>query len=492
MGAPSEAPAADFGAPADFDTSETVPASEASPAQPLAPGAPPVSAVPPAPARVGPDPRIVQFLKQGDDAMARGNVQEAIDLWSRVFLIDLSNDEASQRIDRARDAQAENARKVDTLVSEGIQLYDTGDLTGARHKFLNVLAMAEGDATARSYLNQIDSSLATAPSGAPLSSLALSDFGSEDLAPAGASSHVAEAPLAEIVRTEPESDAEAGPEEERSAPARRTVDVRILLLAAVVVLVAIGLGTWFLLRKRGTSAASPTPVPATGRPGTTTPQPGGAAAPHAVDQAQALFDQGKVEEAQALAKSVSATDPRYPDALAFIAKMQSSAPPLPTPGGQTAASLDELRVTGLAAAKASRFIDAMKALDRVVKAHPEDVEAAQELARSRDQVAAMASAVKSFNESDYESAIKLLWTLRKANGDNKDVEEYLFKSYFNQGVQNLQAGNAPASASAFQEALNLHPTDTEAQRHLKFSRKYVKGTTELVAQIYVRHLTSRF
>ncbi|MEO8584737.1 MAG: hypothetical protein ABI584_01110, partial [Acidobacteriota bacterium] len=52
------------------------------------------------------DPRITQFLKQGDEALSRGNAQEAIDLWSRVFLIDLSNEEASRRIDSAREAQA--------------------------------------------------------------------------------------------------------------------------------------------------------------------------------------------------------------------------------------------------------------------------------------------------------------------------------------------------------------------------------------------------
>ncbi len=108
------------------------------------------------------DPRITQFLKQGDEALARGNAQEAIDLWSRVFLIDLSNEEASRRIDAARESQAESARKIDILLTEGVTQYENGDLAGARNKFLDVLAASEHDATARGYLNQIEAALAAA------------------------------------------------------------------------------------------------------------------------------------------------------------------------------------------------------------------------------------------------------------------------------------------------------------------------------------------
>ena len=116
------------------------------------------------------DARITQFLKQGDEAFARGNAQEAIDLWSRVFLIDLSNEEASRRIDSAREAQAETARKIDMLLSEGVQSYEAGDLAGARNKFLDVLALSEHDATARGYLNQIEAALSTpGAGGAPAS-----------------------------------------------------------------------------------------------------------------------------------------------------------------------------------------------------------------------------------------------------------------------------------------------------------------------------------
>ncbi len=149
--------------------------SAALPADPFASPAPvlPFPDRGPAPGSAAPaDPRISQFLRQGDDAAARGHLQEAIDLWSRVFLIDLSNDEASRRIDAAREKQSEAARQLDVLLTEGVQRYEAGDLPSARNAFLQVLTLSESDATARNYLNQIDAVLAVPSAGAAPSSAA--------------------------------------------------------------------------------------------------------------------------------------------------------------------------------------------------------------------------------------------------------------------------------------------------------------------------------
>ena len=45
---------------------------------------------------------IEQYLADGDKAFESGDYQAAIDLWSRIFLIDVTNDEASQRIEKAK------------------------------------------------------------------------------------------------------------------------------------------------------------------------------------------------------------------------------------------------------------------------------------------------------------------------------------------------------------------------------------------------------
>ncbi|MGA7990880.1 MAG: tetratricopeptide repeat protein [Thermoanaerobaculia bacterium] len=431
------------------------------------------------------DPRIVQFLKQGDEAFARGNAQEAIDLWSRVFLIDLSNEEASHRIDAAREAQAGTARKIDILLSEGVQSYEAGDLAGARNKFLDVLALSEHDATARGYLNQIDAALSTPLAGAapPTAPTPESDFMRNEIEAPHAPAFADEIPPLEEAPL-----GEGGAPERATLPSssRSRVDLRVLIGAALVLLAAVAGGTfWFL---RGSRSAPP---PAAG-----TASPGKAGVPmrpadDPFQKAQALFDAGKIDEAIGVLLKLPDSDPRHNEALVRIEKMKSSAAPTPVPAAPSDAVLDSMRAAGFAAVASSRYIDAVKNLDPVVKAHPQDAEAAAALKRSLDQVAALSSAVKSYNEGDYDSAIKLLWEARKQDAKNQDVEEYLANAYVNASIQALQAGNMAKAQTALKEATELRPNDAEAQRLLRFARKYPRGATDLLSKILIKHLTVR-
>ena len=430
------------------------------------------------------DARIIQFLKQGDEAFARGNAQEAIDLWSRVFLIDLSNEEASRRIDSARESQAETARKIDMLLSEGVQSYEAGDLAGARNKFLDVLALSENDATARGYLNQIDAALSTpATTGSPATaSTPDSDFMRNEIEAPHSPSFADEIPSLD----EGASGESAIPERATlPAKGRGRVDLRVLLAGGLILLAAVAGGTyWFLRGSRPAAAPHPGPAAST-RSGA--PRP----ADDSFQKAQALFEAGKIDEAIAVLVKIPDADPRHNEALVRIEKMKSSAAPTPAPAAPSEAALDEMRVAGFAAIASSRYIDAVKNLDPVVKARPQDVEAAAALKKSLDQVAALSSAVKSYNEGDYESAIKLLWEARKVDAKNQDVEEYLANAYVNSSIQALQAGNMAKAQSSLKEATELRPGDAEAQRLLRFVRKYPRGATDLLSRIFIKHLAVR-
>ena len=480
------------------------------PAGHLAPKGPPTGSTPPplpaagpapvphaagaAPARppsgVQTDPRITQFLKQGDEALARGNAQEAIDLWSRVFLIDLSNEEASRRIDAAREAQAESARKIDMLLSEGVNSYETGDLAGARNKFLDVLAVSEHDATARGYLNQIEAALTT-PDGSPEPvppNAADSDFMKNEIEAPAPPSFADDSGVKRPGGAEGAdfgADAESARKPMQTPGPKARVDLRVLLAAAVLVLAAVAGGTYLFLRKKPPSGPANTTTPAKGAPG------GASAQEDTFQKAEALFGAGKIDEAIAVLAKVPESDPRRNEALVRIEKMKSSAPPTPGPAPPNAAALDEMRIAGFTAMAASRYIDALKNLDPVVKARPQDTEAAAAAQRAHEQVEALRSASKSYNEGDYDSAIKLLWELRKGDPKNQDVEEYLVNAYFNSAVQSFQAGNMEKAKIAVKEATDIRPGDVEAQRLLRFARKYPKGATDLLSRILIKNLTLR-
>ncbi len=266
---------------------------------------------------------------------------------------------------------------------------------------------------------------------------------------------------------------------------------------ALVVLVAIAGGAWWLFRGK-LPATRPPFAPAAAEPKKETAgAPGPAAArlkPAAEDpftHAQSLYSQGKTDAAIQLLLAVPDNDPRHNEALAKIDRYRNAGAPPPAPAAPSSANLEQLRAQGLAAMKTSRYIDAFKALDPVVKVHPEDTEAAQALLRAREAVDGLRAAAKSYSEGDYESAIKLLWERRSSDPKNQDVEEYLLNSYVNSGIQALQSGNNARATEALQDAVKIRSSDREAQRLLKFSRKYPKGATDLMARIYIRHLSLR-
>ena len=488
--APAPPPAADpFAAPApDPFAAPAAPADalapSAFPADPFAAPAP-TSFPAPAPA-ASVDPRIVQFLRQGDEAEARGHIQEAIDLWSRVFLIDLSNEEASRRIDGAREKQNEAARKLDVLLAEGVQHYDAGDLPSARNAFLQVLTLSETDATARNYLNQIDAALAGPAAGSAPPSIPDEPYLRDELeSPVHPSFAEGLPSLDEHAGPGPDLDeAELAPSRDEVAASTRSgkVDGRLLVGVGAVVLLGVAAAAWFLFRPKPDTQPAVADTP----PSVTVP------AQNPLEKAQALFKQGKVEEALGILTAIPASDPRHDEALVFIDQFKSSAAPSPDSGPAVSeAQVDEARLSGLAALSSGRYIDAVKSLDLVVKARPEDTEASQALGKAREAVSALGAAIRSYNEQDYESAQRLLWDLRKQDPKNQDVEEYLFKSYFNDGILSLQSGNTKRAAESFKEATAVRPQDVEAQRHLKFARRYAGGTDDLLARIYVRHVSLR-
>ena len=125
-----------------------------------------------------------------------------------------------------------------------------------------------------------------------------------------------------------------------------------------------------------------------------------------------------------------------------------------------------------------------------MKARPDDAEAAQALARARDAVSALGSAIRSYNEQDYESAQRLLWDLRKQDPKNQDVEEYLFKSYFNDGVLSLQSGNTKKAARGVPGSRRAPPAgrrDAAAPEVRAAVRR--TATDDLLARIYVKHVS---
>ena len=64
-------------------------------------------------------------------------------------------------------------------------------------------------------------------------------------------------------------------------------------------------------------------------------------------------------------------------------------------------------------------------------------------------------------------------------------------AYVNAAIQALQAGNMAKALASLKEATELRPGDAEAQRLLRFARKYPRGATDLLSKILIKHLAVR-
>lgn len=413
---------------------------------------------------------IASLLRQGDDAASKGDRQQAIEVWSRIFLIDINNSEAVSRIEKARQDMAEGNRVVSEGLKTGREKFEAGDYAGAREAFLQVLAIDENEPTARSHLNRIQ----------------------EQLTSPGEDADRERPPVPSVSSPAAVSASAPAPPEARRPPARAIRINRAVGLIAVFALLALA-GIFFVFRVARPKAAAAKAEPA----------PAAASVRHAEELAAA----GKLGEARAELLRVAPSSPEYAAARKMMADLgkgsapagaavgsAASAPPPPASSGAPASKEGEAALLRAAAEKAlaeKRYIDALKNFHLAAAAFRDDPTFAQEMGTAADKVSALTPAVKLYNEGEYETAIPVLWRISQEDRENKDARSYLLRAYYNQGVTQLQNGLYPKAAQSFTEALSIDPADAEAIRHKKFAERYRKGDLDLMGRIYVRHLNHR-
>jgi tetratricopeptide (TPR) repeat protein len=427
---------------------------------------------------------IESLLLKGDEAASVGNRQQAIEIWSRIFLIDINNSEAVGRIEKARQEMAEGNKRIAESLKRGREKFEAGDFTAAREAFLEVAAADESDATARSYLDRIEQELARPSSGLDLShKTPQGDILAEEFAETAETVAPAPAPAAK-------SKATTAP----SAP-RRPLDKRFLIALGGALLLTVAVGAYYLLRPSGSRAAAPA---AGGGP--------------SLEHATMLFRYVKLAETIAELKQIPAENPDYARAQKLLASLTrkgsgaaagaegAAAPAGGAEGGGADASKPaagpppeavQMRAEGEKALSEKRYIDALKSLNLAAPAFQSDPTFAPLVGQASEKVAELTPAVKLYNEGEYETAVPILWRIFQSDRTNQDARSYLLRSYYNEGVGQLQNGLYPKAVESFSEVLSIAPDDAEAVRHKKFAERYLKGDLDLMGRIYVRHITQR-
>jgi tetratricopeptide (TPR) repeat protein len=414
--------------------------------------------------------KIEGYLSEGDHAFDGGDYQGAIDLWSRIFLIDVTNDQASERIERAKAKRRESEQRLEAVLSTATAAFARGDRAAAREKFTEVLQIDPNNATARDYLDRMSSEPAAAETFAPPPDEKFDVF-ADDM---GLPSEVITPPEPdEIPAATPPPPRKAGP---AKAPAAAGKKAPLGLIAGVLAIVVLAAGGWFAWKRLASQpAADPVQTQA------------------ALTRATTLAQQGQYDQAIAILQNIKPGDPEHDRALVMIAELQQKkATAAQMIDGKPAAIFyDEQIALARSAFDAHDYAAAKRALEQATRVKPLSADAQSLYQTAAQQVAMLDGAKGLFRERRFQEALSSLQTLLTQDPQNKDIQRLITDAHFNIGALALQEEKTQDAIQAFDQVLQSNPNDELARRSRELALRYDGEPKDLLYRIYIKYLPFR-
>ncbi len=443
------------------------------------------------------DRRIRELLDEGQRAQDSGDLQGAIDAWSRIFLIDIDHQEAARRIEQARKLKAEHERQAEEIFHEGVAKIEAGDLQGARQDLQRVLEIQPGYFVAREYLQQLEAGkvpvIKPKPKESPSSS-ALPTPSDLDLDPGTGElkeeilipPDPSEVAAAERQRTKQKPKPVGGPPA-RQGRARKT----FVMVGSAVLVLALAGGAFVYLKKDQLFPNSQTDEASIGGPAITDP----------IGRATELQKSGKTQSAISQLKRIPPSDPAYAQAQDLIKQWSANiAPATPTPAATPVVAVAPPPVSAerLAILTAARdayqggsYLEAIRRLEQASAQGQLEAADAEMLANAKSRIEPLAAQIDLFRQHEWEHALRDLWRLHESEPGNRDVTRLMVDSYYNMGLRDLQRMDSAKAIENFTEAIGLDPGDRGLQRQLAFAQTYQERPKDLLYRIYVKHLPIR-
>lgn len=443
------------------------------------------------------DRRIRELLDEGQRAHDSGDLQGAIDAWSRIFLIDIDHQEAARRIDQARKLKAEHERQAEEIFHEGVAKIEAGDLQGARQDLQRVLEIQPGYFAAREYLQQLEAGKVPVIKPKPKETPSASALPT----PSDLDLDTGTGELKEEILIPPDPSEVAAAERQRAkqkpkpigAPPAREGRARKLfvLVGSAVLVLALAGGAFVYLKRDQLFPNSQTDEASIAGPALTDP----------IGRATEMQKSGKTQSAISQLKRIPPSDPAYAQAQELI-KQWSASLPAETPAAAAApavavapAPVSPERLAILTAAREAyqggSYLEAVRRLEQASAQGQLEPADAEMLANAKRQTEPLAAQVDLFRQHEWEHALRDLWRLHESDPANRDVTKLMVDSYYNLGLRDLQRMDSAKAIENFREALGLDPSDKGLQRQLAFAQTYQERSKDLLYRIYVKHLPLR-
>lgn len=427
--------------------------------------------------------KIQQYLNDGDRAFAGGDYQQAIDLWSRIFLIDVTNDEASDRIESAKAKRRQIDQAVEPLLTSGVAAFEQGDTAQAHKDLSEVLRIDPQNTTAQRYLDRLGETVAAGPAPDSRSNpyVAPSVLDDDNLELGFLDEPLPEGVEAPLVPPSPGSAAAAPAPKltgkvskpKVAAPPRKLPIATIAAVLGAIVLLG---GGWFAWQRFQSK-----------------PQVETGAGQAVIARATTLAGLGKFDQAIALLQDIKPDDPQHDQALVMIAdlrKKKSSAAQMVD--GVPADQFYQERLNAAKTAfEAHDYAVSKTAFEQAMRVKPLSPEMKELHDAAAQQVAKLDSAKALFSERKFADAILNLQPLLEQDPQNLAIQKLMTDAHFNNAALALQEERIPDAVRELDEVLKANPDDEIAKRTRELALRYDGQTKDLLYKIYVKYLPLR-
>jgi len=421
--------------------------------------------------------KIDQYLADGDRAFDSGEYQQAIDLWSRIFLIDVTNDQASERIERAKAKRREIESQVEGIIAAGVTAFDRNDRDTARAKFAEALRVDPTNSTAHDYMDRLANTVAEGGAAGvetPYVAPPAEKFDIFEDEPATSGSY--EAPLMPPAGAAPAAAAKKTTDKKAAQKAAPKKTVSMMPMIVVIGVLLLGVAGWFAWSKFAHhSAIDP------------------AATNAAFSQATAMAKRGDYDQAIAILQDIKPEDPQHDKAVLMIADLERKK-------SQGAAMIDgkpaetyyqEQITAGRAQFDAHDYDSSKKSFENATRVHPLPGDLRAMYDNATQQAAKLDAAKALFKEHRFQDAIVNLQPLAQADPQNLNIRRMLVDAHFDLGAQALQEERLSDATKEFDEVLKVDPTDELAKRSKDLATRYNGQPKDLLYKIYVKYLPLR-
>ncbi len=409
--------------------------------------------------------RVQTLLEQGQQEFGRGDFQGAIDTWSRIYLVDVSNSEADRRIEQARRRKEEVERQAEQHFYEAREAFEQKRLDDARALCEEVLKLVPQHLEAHDLLQRLET-----PAAPPPPSLTVEDdLFRDEFVPAAISSSSGSLLAVRGAAARPAE----REEEVRETGAARVARPRVAS-SLPLVWIGIGLGVLvlagaglFLLRGKVFSGS-------------------GAAVAEALAESEQLAKQGRVQDALQLLQSLQGqaegeqANRVNQRVLEYQHRLKAKAPPKPV--SESKAVKDALA--------AGRHVKAMQLVKESLAKAPGDAELVglqAEITTYAPVIPALADAVAGKN---WDSIRSLSDQVLKSHPEDAEALRLWSVATFNVAVLHLRKYRVAEGHSLLVE-FSKRVNDPDAERLQQLAKSYLSRPADPRYQIYVSNVDLR-